>query len=687
MVKTYPFGALVTQLFRELERNESVFGLPASRFFPGNPYKNFSVQHHRNTLSSPLGVAAGPHTLMAQNLVLGWLAGARFFELKTIGWKEPVKQPRPYLDLRTMQFSLDHGRALDLETYQDEMVKGYMLIQMIEASGLLAVAVDFDSFALDVGIGDNLDVLEDERIRAFVSGLQDTRAMVDRLRRDIPPAEKRFSDLDYGTRLATGATISCSPATPVEPLARVALHVLREHHLPCTLKFNPTLLGHHETHRLLHDQLGYEKLHVPSHAFADGLRWEDMVELMNRLGKAAAEEELGVAARFSGALPVNHPGGVLPTGPHNAFASGPPVHVLAMEHVKRFRREFENRFPLSFSGGIDRANFAEAVALGLAPITVCTDLMKPGGYGRLATYHRELAKRMTEMGASTVDAFIIRAYDRGADALEELDLPPAGVVKRNCLEQLRTGGDLRQAAGEVPYTRWVQRTMLHNTRHYLDTLASNTSYHRTSHETPPEKVNSHLTLFACQMCEECVHVCPHHAVFQFRLGVAEIPSGRAERTDWGWTWSWHEPTPISSRQQIGIFVDLCDGCGNCDTFCPEHGGPFRKKHRFFGSETDWRQDEEDGFFISLGQVQARIDGVGYTAEFDQGRASYKGPGFLCRFQENDMEGTLAGEADGEVDFTPYYVMALLRWALLDPAAVNYLHSLDTWRNSAPIGDR
>ncbi|MCK7538383.1 MAG: hypothetical protein MZV63_49240 [Marinilabiliales bacterium] len=34
--------------------------------------------------SHPLGVAAGPHTQMAQNIVAAWLMGARYIELKTV---------------------------------------------------------------------------------------------------------------------------------------------------------------------------------------------------------------------------------------------------------------------------------------------------------------------------------------------------------------------------------------------------------------------------------------------------------------------------------------------------------------------------------------------------------------------------------------------------------------------------
>ena len=46
--------------------------------------------------------------------------------------------------------------------------------------------------------------------------------------------------------------------------------------------------------------------------------------------------------------------------------------------------------PISFCGGADAWNFADLVADGLAPVTVCTDLLKPGGYARLQQYLENL---------------------------------------------------------------------------------------------------------------------------------------------------------------------------------------------------------------------------------------------------------------------------------------------------------
>ena len=72
-----PFGVLVSRLFRELEQKRSAFDLPSQRFVQGSPGHDLSVAIHGRRASTPFGPAAGPHTQMAQNIVLSWLAGGR----------------------------------------------------------------------------------------------------------------------------------------------------------------------------------------------------------------------------------------------------------------------------------------------------------------------------------------------------------------------------------------------------------------------------------------------------------------------------------------------------------------------------------------------------------------------------------------------------------------------------------
>ena len=60
--------------------------------------------------------------------------------------------------------------------------------------------------------------------------------------------------------------------------------------------------------------------------------------------------------------------------------------------------ELDGSVPISFCGGADAWNFADLVSDGMAPVTVCTDLLKPGGYARLSQYLENLGAAMDAAG-------------------------------------------------------------------------------------------------------------------------------------------------------------------------------------------------------------------------------------------------------------------------------------------------
>jgi len=674
-LKPYPFGALVTHMLRELDAKQSVFGLPASGFYHGDPHRDFSVSVHDTIAASPLGAAAGPHTQLAQNIVLSWLAGARVIELRTVQTADGVDCPRPSVDVGTAGFHLELGHELTMEQALEEYVKASMLIDVLRAGDELRTLPGFESVYLDLGLGFELKDIQGERIGAFIEAMQDASGAVDWLRREIPTAYKRYRDLDFTTALATSVTITVGPGPTLDELEPVLVHLLKERRLDCFVKFSPTLLGHGDSMRLLHTELGYSKIALPAESFTDNLRWEQAVALMERLGETATEEGRGVGAKFSGGLPVQNQDARLAQERATADLTGPPLHLLAIELVRRFRKHFRDRFPISFSGGIHRANFPDAVALGLAPVTVCSDLLKPGGYGRLGAYHRDLSKRMAAVGADNVDEFIVSAYGRAEETLAALGLSEASRTRKKCLDALRTGGNLRRTAGAELFGRWVEEAKLRNTEHYAERILADREYAAEHHARPPEKVKSELTLFDCLTCDECIAVCPNRAAFAVSVPEPEIPTETVVRSDWGWEWVRERGRPFKANHQIAIFADLCNACGNCDVFCPEQGGPHLRKPLLFTSLAAFHDDRgRDGFFLGLQKVHARIEGREYHIELDRGWVNYVGDGFRFRFNETKPQDTLTGEATVEVDMTPYHIMRILQMGVLHPAAVNFLTS-------------
>src|SRR6516165_3379697 len=156
--------------------------------------------------------------------------------------------------------------------------------------------------------------------------------------------------------------------------------------------------------------------------------------------------------------------------------------------VARFRETFGDRFPISFSGGINASNFADAVALGLQPVTTCSDLLKSGpysGYARGARYLARLTKRMHQLGAPDIETFVLKAYGHAEAALVTLGLSSERLAA--CRLALTNGGDLRAAAGAA-FAGWVSATKLLNTQSYVDRVLLDQAYGAGQNAEAPKKV-------------------------------------------------------------------------------------------------------------------------------------------------------------------------------------------------------
>jgi putative selenate reductase len=200
---------------------------------------------------------------------------------------------------------------------------------------------------------------------------------------------------------------------------------------------------------------------VPAGAFEKDLDFDDATAIVTRLQGRAEELGRSFAIKLTNTLIVENRSDFLPRSERFAYLSGPPLHVLAMHLVQRFRRAFGTSLPISFSAGIDRANYPDAVRLGLAPVTVCTDLLKQGGYGRLQTYASELASRMDARRAKTIQEFV---------RTDDIDS-------------------------------------------YVDSLAENHRYVRRPHVRSRRHGSPALTAGDCSCCDLCIGVCPNAAIF------------------------------------------------------------------------------------------------------------------------------------------------------------------------------
>ena len=676
-LRPYPFKALVRRMFRELEQEEAVFHLPRAKFFRGAGDRSFATHFHGRRAATPLGPAAGPHSQMAQNLVLSWLGGARILELKTVQVQDRLEIPRPCIDMQTVGFNVEWSQELRLRESLEEYVKGAMLIEMLRAKGGLELGPGDGDTVFDMSVGYDLAGIRSEPVQSFLRGMRDATALVERLRAEIPDEHRELRDLDFETSLSDTLTLSTFHGCPSEEIEAICNHLLRENGLHCIVKLNPMLLGADEVREVLNGALGYEELRVPDSAFERDTRWEQVEAFVPRLGETARSLDLGFGVKFTNTLIVENHRDFFPASEKEMYLSGPPLHVLAMRLVGRFRERFGDRYPVSFSAGIDRRNFADAAALGLVPVTVCTDLLKPGGYARASGYLDELGRRMEACGAADLEAFALGAYGHAARSLDDLELAPE--ERERCEEAVRTGGDPRNACSEATFTAWVSAARLHNTRTYVERASTDPRYARAKNAKPPRKIGSRLELFDCISCDKCVPVCPNDANFTFVLPQVRIPIRKLRREGGAWRARTEGELAIEEAHQIASFADFCNECGNCDVFCPEDGGPYLVKPRFFGTLEDWRRFAElDGFFLEGGEGGAaygRFGGKEYVLTEPGGRTRYRGPGFDVELVEGEPPASGGEEVEEgvEVDLTYSTILRWVRTAVGNGERVNYVN--------------
>jgi putative selenate reductase len=268
---------------------------------------------------------------------------------------------------------------------------------------------------------------------------------------------------------------------------------------------------------------------------------------------------------------------------------------------------------------------------------------------------------------------MLKAHGLAETALERVEgLDDA--AKQACRDALASGGDLEKAAGPH-FAAWVSAARLENTKRYVAGLTANSRYLAANNAKAPRKVGTRLELFDCLTCDKCVPVCPNHANFTYVLPKAELPIVKLSRgADGAWVTTTHGTLRVDKKHQFANYADFCNECGNCDVFCPEDGGPYVLKPRFFGSEASWaREPKGDGFLLLPdGSTRGRFNGREYALTKD-GR--FSGEGFELEMDLASPGAPRRGRIDEgvEVDLTYFHI---LRWLgdAVRAMPLNYLNA-------------
>ena len=452
----------------QLDQSDSLFGIPKALFFRPEPGGFFHSKRFGHFLETPIGVAAGPHTQLAQNIVAAWLTGARFIELKTIQTLDELEISKPCIDMQDEGYNCEWSQELKIEDSFDQYLNAWIIIHILKDKYKWGDKNE-PGVIFNMSVGYDLAGILKENVQWFFKSMADASTALQQKIESIRDVYPNVVNLDINSRISDNITLSTMHGCPPDEIEKIGVYLLKEKKLHTAIKLNPTLLGKEELHSILKNS-GFET-EVPDIAFEHDLKYADAVNMIRSLQKTAAENDLQFGLKLSNTLESLNHKEIFPSGEEMMYMSGRALHPISVNLAAKLQNDFHGALDISFSAGVDAFNLTDVIASGLYPATVCTDLLKPGGYGRLHQYIEELRAAFSKSGADSIDNLIIRK--------------------------------------SKPEDANVGMCSLNNLNNYAVRTLKDDRYKKTNTHEPSIKTNRALNYFDC-IHAPCIDACPTH---------------------------------------------------------------------------------------------------------------------------------------------------------------------------------
>jgi len=104
-------------------------------------------------------------------------------------------------------------------------------------------------------------------------------------------------------------------------------------------------------------------------------------------------------------------------------------------------------------------------------------------------------------------------------------------------------------------------------------------------------------LLCDDVCSVCVTVCPNRANYSYFIEPKSINIYKAIKNSDKINIEKTGVLNLTQKTQILNIGDFCNECGNCTTFCPTNGKPFKDKPKFYLTEKSFNE-VENGFMLN-----------------------------------------------------------------------------------------
>ncbi|MBE9467858.1 MAG: putative selenate reductase subunit YgfK [Bacteroidetes bacterium] len=458
---------LLRLILNEEKTRNQIFGIHKDLFFIPKEYDVFETSRFKQSLETPIGVAAGPHTQLSENIISAWLCGARYIELKTIQTLDEIDVQKPCIDMQDEGYNCEWSQELKIHQAFDEYLNAWIIIHILRDK--FAWKTELGTI-FNMSVGYNLEGILNENVQWFFEKMENCKIEKEEKINQLKEIYPNIVNVDIPNCISDNITLSTMHGCPSDEIEKIGLYLIEEKKLNTIIKLNPTLIGAKELRDILNNKLNFTDV-IPDIAFEHDLKYKDAINIIKSLRQSAKENNVDFGLKLTNTLEsINNRDVFAKETADMMYMSGRALHPISVNLARKLQNEFNGELEISFSGGANCFNISDLISCGFNTITVSSDILKPGGYDRLKQYLDELQKDFIDNKAAKIEQFILRKSESDNDI------------------------DVKKAA-------------LNNLNRYADEVLNNNLYKRQYLKEPSIKTNRELSYFDC-ISAPCVGTCP-----------------------------------------------------------------------------------------------------------------------------------------------------------------------------------
>ena len=233
----------IERLFKWIINEEAsgkIFGLYKKNLFTPDKSDPFRMNRYGRFLETPIGVAAGPQTQLAHNIIASWLCGARYIELKTVQTLDEIEVTKPCIDMEDEGYNCEWSQELKVHDSFDEYLNAWIVIHVLKHK--FGWDTKEPGFIFNMSVGYDLEGILKPNVQWFFDKMHNCKDELEEKIEKLLPLYPDIKTINIPYHISDNITLSTMHGCPPDEIEKLGRYLIEERKLQTTIKLNPTLI-------------------------------------------------------------------------------------------------------------------------------------------------------------------------------------------------------------------------------------------------------------------------------------------------------------------------------------------------------------------------------------------------------------------------------------------------------------